>query len=119
MCQRSLCSVVTDELPAQELGEHRDRAVFLTGEASPSFNEPDDFVAVLYYNDPRTGDNTEVAVIDTTHESPHIHQNYLYGRKDEKPDKFDGSFWEALSYLEDNWKDFVHEYLKNSDDAFG
>lgn len=105
---------MTDELPAQELGEHSDRAVFLTGEASPSFNEPDDFVAVLYYNDPRTDDNTEVAVIDTTHGSPHIHRNYLYGRKDETPEEFDGGFWEALSYLENNWKDFVHEYLTKS-----
>jgi len=116
MYQRTFCSVVTDELPVQELGEHSDLAVFLTGEASPSFNEPDDFVAVLYYNEPRTDDNTEVAVIDTAHGSPHIHRNYLYGRKDENPKEFDGGFWEALSYLEENWKEFVHEYLTNSED---
>ena len=79
MCQRTLCDVVTDELPAQELGEHRDFAVFLTGEASPSFNEPDDFIAVLYYNDPRKKENTQVAVVDTTHGAPHIHRNYLHG----------------------------------------
>ena len=114
MCQRTLCSVVTDELPAQELGEHSDIAVFLTGEASPSFNEPNNFVAVLYYNDPNTKENTQVAVVDTTHDAPHIHRNYLHGHKDQNPDEFDGGFWEALSYLEDNWKKFIHEYLTNS-----
>jgi len=116
MCQQTICNVVTDELPSQELGEYRDCAVYLTGEASPDFNEPDDFVAVLYYNDLRTEENTEVAVIDTTHGSPHIHQNYRYGRRDENPDEFDGGFWEALSYLKDNWKEFVHEYLTNSEE---
>jgi len=55
MCQQMICNVVTDELPSQELGNHRDHAVYLTGEASPTSTSLTDFVAVLYYNVPENG----------------------------------------------------------------
>lgn len=105
--------MVAERLPVRELGRYRDTPVFLTGEAAPSFDEADDFSAVLYYNDAQQERHVEIAVIDTSHGTPHLHRNYVYGRRDRSPVGFDGGFWDALAYLEESWRRLTHEYMSN------
>jgi hypothetical protein len=73
-----------------ELGQYEGRTYFLVGRATPGFDDPASFAAIVAYNDPSTGDSVQVARIDTAHGETHFDRLY---RRGQPSDPVNCSFW--------------------------
>lgn len=94
-----------------ELGEHADRTCFLTATAEPGFGEPEEFAAVVHYDDPDEG-ATQVVRIDTAHGRAHFDR---LSRRDEPKEDLAIGFWEAVERLEDGWRTYARGYERTRD----
>jgi hypothetical protein len=95
-----------------QLGEYEGRAYFLVARARPDFDDPAEFGITVGYNDPTTDESVQIARIDTAH--GYTHFDGLY-RRDEPKEEIDLDFWEAIEYLEENWRTYASSYAQRRD----
>lgn len=95
-----------------ELGVHAGRTYLLTARATPGFDDSEEFVVVVHFNDPDTDEEVQIARIDTTH--GYVHFDRVY-RRDEPKDELAVGFWDAVELLEDDWRTFAREYDSRDD----
>jgi hypothetical protein len=98
---------MTDATFGYELGKQEGRVYFLAARARPDFDIPEEFAVSVYYNDPETQSHVEIARIDTAH--GHTHFDKLY-RRDEPKERLDVDFWDAIEWLEDDWRTYATSY---------
>jgi hypothetical protein len=110
----SLAREMTEHETRFELGTYQQRQYFLHGSASPTAETPEAFSVCVYYTDPRTDANVEVARIDTSH--GHTHFDRLY-RRDEPKEAVDSTYWEAVEHLMENWRTYAESYEQAHDDG--
>lgn len=92
-----------------ELETYRGRKYFLRIRADPGFNNPEDFAVVIYYRDAETGENEQIARVDTSHGYTHFDREY---HREQPKEKVDWSLWEAVEKLRSNWRTYAEGYEK-------
>ncbi len=92
------------------LGHYEDRPYFLTVRVSPNFNHIADFAVTVHYNDTETESEVQIVRIDTAHGFTHFDKLF---RPDEPKVPFDGTIWDAIDYLSDNWRRYAERYENN------
>lgn len=97
-----------------ELGIYCGRRYFLRGEPSPGYHTPEDFVVTIFYADATSETRVEVARIDTAHGFTHFDKLY---RPDQPKEPVDLDFWEALAFLQGNWRTYAEMHHENVDDG--
>lgn len=90
-----------------ELGTYDGCQYFLAGRAEPNERHAEEFSLSVYYSDPKTGSNVEVARVDTAHGYTHFDQLY---RRDGNKKPVDWSYWEAIEVLLENWRTYARRY---------
>lgn len=99
---------MSNETPySYRLGTYQDRRYYLARRAEPTEQCPEEFSLSVYYSDPRSGSNVEIARVDTAHGYTHFDQLY---RRDENRKPVDWSYWEALEVLLENWRSYARRY---------
>ena len=88
-------------------GEYREKVYFVSARADPAFDSPDEFAVTLYYNDVESEESIQVARIDNSH--GYVHFDRLY-RRDEPKEEMDLTFWEAVEFLEENWRTYAKSH---------
>lgn len=94
------------------LGEYRGRQYFIRGNAEPDYNHPEEFFVNVHYKTAEEYSNIEIALIDTEHGYTHFHQLY---REHQPTKEFSGDFWDAMHYLEEDWRRYARLYWENHD----
>ncbi len=85
---------MTDERSlSYELGTYDGRRYFLGGRAEPNKRQSEEFSIPVYYRDPKTESNVEVARVDTAHGYTHFDQLY---RRDRNKKPVEWSYWKAV-----------------------
>lgn len=79
-----------------QVGKIGERPYLVSVSAEPSLNDIKEFAALLFYNDPESEDNVQVAGVDTAHGYTHIDK--LYAEHQGK-EEMDLDVWEAQNYL--------------------
>lgn len=99
-------------MPEFELqaGEYHGNVYFVHVRAEPSYHSPDDFSVTLYYNEPETKSNVQVARIDNSHGYVHIDRLY---RRDEDREALDLDFWEAVEHIERRWRTYARSHERD------
>ncbi|MFB6100885.1 MAG: hypothetical protein ABEK16_06480 [Candidatus Nanohalobium sp.] len=98
-----------------ELGSLEGDKYFLFVEVNPSWDDPEKFVATVYYRElnPETlkEEKTEIARIENkAHGSCHMDQLFRQG---EPKKEMDVDVYQAWQHLEDNWKKYARRYKDN------
>lgn len=105
---------ISDQLTYQ-LGRHQGETIFLHCTLDNSWENPEKFVLEVYYKELKLPEMEEIkhsiARIDNkSHGGTHLDREF----KQEPDKKFrDWSFYSAWEYLEDKWRKFTTEYLRN------
>lgn len=94
------------ELPSGQVGTYREKPLHLATRATDSINPHQDFAVVLYYKRPSRG-TVEIAKVDDSHGTTHIHRYY---RRDQPKETVNWSMWEAIGVLIENCVDFAERY---------
>lgn len=102
--------MATESGPRYELGTYEGRRYFLGGRAEPTAQRPEQFSVSVYYRDPETKSNVEIARVDTAHGYTHFDQLY---RRDENKEPVDWSYWEAIERLLENWRVYAENYERS------
>lgn len=89
-----------------KLGSFREYQFSLQVSASPSLEETEDFAVAIYYSLP-TGENKQIARVDTAHGFAHFDRLY---RRDQPKDAVDWSWQEAEDELRENWRRYAESY---------
>ena len=92
-----------------ELGTYNGHSYFLCGKADPGFNDPSYFAAIIYFRDSSATENVEIARIDNAHGRAHLHK---LDRSTEEQEYKDVDQWDAMKFLEDNWRTYAEMYQK-------
>ena len=89
------------------LKSYRGREYYLFHYDKP---EPGEFCVNVYYEDPDTEENVEIARVDTAHNSVHFDQLH---RRDQPVKEVDWTYGEAIERLTENWRKYAETYEKN------
>lgn len=89
------------------LGRWNGRPYFLVLRATPHFEEVCSFAVVVYYNDPLSEKQVEIARIDTAHGFTHFDKLY---RRDRPKDPVEFGPWEAVEHFDANWRRYADRY---------
>lgn len=97
-----------------ELKPNRDRPYFIKVRATPSVHNPQEFAVTVFYKDADSGQNTEIARIDTSHGYAHFDKLF---RRDQPKEEVDLDLWEAVQQLRNNWQTYAEMYEKEVKDS--
>ncbi|WP_435155566.1 DUF7718 family protein [Haladaptatus sp. DFWS20] len=92
------------------LGHYENRPYFLTVRVSPNFNHITDFAVTVHYNDSEIENEVQIARIDTAHGFMHLDKFF---RPNEPKATFNGTIWDAIDRLSDNWRRYAESYENN------
>ncbi|MCH7660855.1 MAG: hypothetical protein IH933_09855 [Euryarchaeota archaeon] len=90
----------------ERVGTFRQRSYFVLVRATPDFDTPDEFAAVLYYESD-SSETTQIARIDTAHGYTHFDRLYKRG---EPKDAVEMDLWEAWTHLKSDWRTYAESY---------
>jgi hypothetical protein len=95
-----------------DLGEFKDENYFLYVEAEPDWNNPEKFVATVYYRklNPETMEEEKIEVVRIENKAHGFcHMDKLFEKGEPKEEK-DMTLYEAWQHLEQKWEKYARRY---------